>query len=749
MGNKKRRFRVKKRTSATSKRPMTLYHGREQSLMRKTCQDSPELLAPAGTKDAFWAAIENGADAVYLGVSNLNARAAGRNFSIEETGRLIELAHLNDKKAFVALNCLVKESELGQVVKILAALNEFGADALIIQDLGVWSIARRFFPTLPLHASTLMTIHNEYGVRQAERMGFARAVLAREMTLEETLAVKKATQLDLEVFVHGALCFTYSGLCMFSSFSGGRSSTRGRCVQPCRRRFTWKTGTGSFFSMDDLCALDFLHDLKRIGIKSLKIEGRLRPAHYVAQVIKAYRMVLDANGNKIIDAIKEARELVREALGRPLCTGYLMSPRPRDAISPTRTANTGKFLGKIRKFSGKRLLVVGPAPPSPGDRLRLVFPKTDTQQGLNCIDVRVMKDGLFSVGIDKFPGSGGTGALLFKTDTTRSRFAGKKGVDGAPVQALVKRLGADTLKRIDKAAQAGASSAERLAQRLNRPPVPEQGNSRGGKRKRMRRATIFIKVKEIELLERLRHIEYQGLILEMTGDNCNRFMKGKPGWLRHRELIWALPPIIEQSNIARFQARLRALIANGHRNFQLSNIGHIALLRSCLDNPPKAEATVRTFGSYTLNLLNSQAVRAARRIGINYPQFTVETDFKNAKAAIKGHGLPVSITVYGFIPLFTSRMDHSTFSERMPVTSIRGEKYHWQRSWGTGLLLSEHPLSLLGYRKLLEDADFAAWIIDFSNWPRGWKFPRRPIKDIKALSRLARGRSFNFTGNLE
>ncbi len=718
--------------------------------MRMTSQDPPELLAPAGTRDAFWAAIENGADAVYLGVSNMNARAAGKNFSIGEIGKLTELAHLNGKRVFVALNCLVKESELAQVVKILATLNEFGTDALIIQDLGVWGIARRFFPTLPLHASTLMTIHNEYGVRQAEKMGFSRAVLAREMTLDEISAVRRSTRLDLEIFVHGALCFTYSGLCMFSSFYGGRSSTRGRCVQPCRRRFTWKTGTGSFFSMDDLCALDFLHDLKRIGITSLKIEGRLRPAHYVAQVVKAYRMVLDASGDRLPSVTEKAKELVKEALGRPLCTGYLVSPRPRDALSPTRTANTGKFLGKVDKSSGKLLLVTGPTPPSPGDRLRLVFTRTDTQQGLNCIDVKMIKDGSFSVEVDRFLGPKGKGALLFKTDVTGSRSAWKAETASPSSQTLNKALDAKAVKHIKNALQRGTMLAERLVRRLSHFPASKQAKGRNGHIKGARGVKIFIKVKDVGFLKWLRHLEYQGLMLEVNRNNLNRFAKGKPGWLRHREIIWALPPIIEQSNVARFQARLSTLLANGYLNFQLSNIGHVALLRSCLSGFPRAiKAGVKTFGSYQLNLLNSQAIKAAGWIGIDYPQLAIETDFKNAKAAIRDHRLPVSVTACGFIPLFTSRMDHPTFSERMAVISIKGERYHWQRSGGTGLLLPQRPMSLLDQRKLLEDAGFTAWIIDFSNWPQNWKPPRRPVKNIEALSRLIRGRTFNFTGNLE
>ncbi|MEE4314989.1 MAG: peptidase U32 family protein, partial [Desulfofustis sp.] len=262
-----------------------------------------ELLAPAGTRENFLVAIEAGADAVYLGAPRLNARNLARDISLDEIGALIDFAHDRHRKVYIALNSLVRESDLSLVLETLAELEAIGPDALIVQDLGLIQLVRRFFPSLRLHASTLMSTHNREGIALLARLGRARAVLARELTLEELATLARSSSIELEVFIHGAMCFSYSGLCLFSSYFGGQSGLRGNCVQPCRRKYSVVGGKGRsggagrggyFFSMNDLEGLVLVPELKRIGIASLKIEGRLRSATYVNRVVSAYRLVIDA-----------------------------------------------------------------------------------------------------------------------------------------------------------------------------------------------------------------------------------------------------------------------------------------------------------------------------------------------------------------------------------------------------------------------------------------------------------------------
>ena len=198
-----------------------------------------ELLAPAGTLAAFAAALEAGADAVYVGAPGLNARALARDFTFAEIAAMTRHAHEQGRRLYVAMNSLVKEGELRLALENLEALARIGPDALIIQDLGLLHLARRFFPELRLHASTLMTATSSLAASRFASLGFRRVVLARELSLAEIRTIGERSGVELEIFIHGAMCFSYSGLCRFSSLHGGKSSLRGQCVQPCRRRYDW------------------------------------------------------------------------------------------------------------------------------------------------------------------------------------------------------------------------------------------------------------------------------------------------------------------------------------------------------------------------------------------------------------------------------------------------------------------------------------------------------------------------------
>ncbi|NMC74552.1 MAG: U32 family peptidase, partial [Geobacteraceae bacterium] len=263
----------------------------------------PELLSPAGSLEAFFAAMEKGADAVYAGLTEFSARAKARNFTLSRMERIIAYAHSLHRKVYVTLNTLVKEQELPRVVEVLAALSGMGADGVILQDMGVFRLMREHFPELPAHASTQMTIHNSLGVKQLETLGFSRVVLARELHLDEIRSIARNTTMDLECFIHGALCFSYSGQCYFSSFLGGHSGNRGRCAQPCRRLYRYRGKEGYYFSTNDFSSIDLLPELIDAGVTSFKIEGRMKSAEYVACVVGAYRMVLDAPAGRREEAV--------------------------------------------------------------------------------------------------------------------------------------------------------------------------------------------------------------------------------------------------------------------------------------------------------------------------------------------------------------------------------------------------------------------------------------------------------------
>jgi U32 family peptidase len=336
----------------------------------------PELLAPAGSLEAFFAAMEKGADAVYAGLKDFSARAKAKNFTLEQLERMLGYAHPLGRRIYVTLNTLVKEQELPPLVNVLADLEAMGVDGVIVQDLAVARLVRNHFPGIPLHASTQMTIHNSLGVLQLEELGFERAVLARELHLDEIRAIVGKSRIGIECFIHGALCFSISGQCYFSSFLGGHSGNRGRCAQPCRRQYTYRGKEGYYFSTNDFSSIDMLPELCDAGVASLKIEGRMKSAEYVASVVGAYRLALDAPEKQRGEAVAQAKELLKLSFGRVPTKGFLASTAPTDIATPSLKGATGRFLGAITAIRGDRIVFETRDRLHLGDRIR-IQPKSD------------------------------------------------------------------------------------------------------------------------------------------------------------------------------------------------------------------------------------------------------------------------------------------------------------------------------------------------------------------------------------
>ncbi|MDH3346698.1 MAG: DUF3656 domain-containing protein [Desulfobulbaceae bacterium] len=330
-----------------------------------------ELLAPAGSIESFFAALNFGADAVYCGLKEFSARTKAKNFSLNELEQMIHYAHHLKRKVYVALNTLIKEEELGRLVEVLGSLSESEIDGLIIQDLGVWRVCRKYFPNLELHGSTQLTVHNKEGVETLAEMGFTRAVLARELSLREISSIAKHTDLELEHFIHGALCYSISGNCFFSSFITGKSGNRGRCVQPCRRQYEVEGKKGAYFSPSDLCAIEHVAQMADNRVISFKIEGRMKNSEYVATVVKAYRLVLDAPKKKRNKAVQEAKELLTNAYGRPMTSGLLTGKPAKNLADPFQKGGIGKFCGDVQSAKGTSLTFKTGETIHVGDRLRI------------------------------------------------------------------------------------------------------------------------------------------------------------------------------------------------------------------------------------------------------------------------------------------------------------------------------------------------------------------------------------------
>lgn len=323
-----------------------------------------ELLAPAGNYQALLGALNAGADAVYLGGDKFGARAYADNFTTEEICKALRYAHFLGKRIYLTVNTLVKEDEFDQLYEYLAPLYEASLDGVIIQDLGVWQYIRETFPDMPLHASTQMTITGSLGASFLEEIGAQRIVPARELSLTEIRQMKEQTGLELECFIHGAMCYCYSGQCLFSSILGGRSGNRGRCAQPCRLPYkifdqNKKAVTDEMYplSLKDMCTIEYIPQLIEAGIDSFKIEGRMKKPEYAAGVTAIYRKYIDeyyANGAENYHVRKSDMDRLRNLYIRSeIQTGYYERHNGREMITLGKPSYLGSDDALLQEIAGK------------------------------------------------------------------------------------------------------------------------------------------------------------------------------------------------------------------------------------------------------------------------------------------------------------------------------------------------------------------------------------------------------------
>lgn len=315
----------------------------------------PELLAPAGNMDAFLAAIEAGADAIYIGGYTFGARAFANNFSDDEIIKCINYAHLYGVKVYITVNTIVYEKEVDLFLNYIDFLHRNNVDAIIIQDLGMFDLVRKVYPNLELHASTQMHIHNLNGVLNLQKWGAKRVVMARETSYEALKEIKKHTSIELEVFVHGALCVSYSGQCLMSSLIGGRSGNRGKCAGTCRQQYSLIDDNGKKYNEDsyllstrDLNTLEDIGKLIELGIDSFKIEGRMKRAEYVYLVVSIYRKAIDNYLKYKETRITEDDILeLKKIYNRKFTKGYLFNDK--NIMNTYRPNHLGIKIGKVIK----------------------------------------------------------------------------------------------------------------------------------------------------------------------------------------------------------------------------------------------------------------------------------------------------------------------------------------------------------------------------------------------------------------
>ncbi|MDR1319081.1 MAG: U32 family peptidase [Treponema sp.] len=572
---------------------------------------TPELLAPAGSPEALDAAIGEGADAVYLGLKNFNARMRSANFAYSQFEGALKTLHRAGKKIYVTVNTVFEQREADRMYQLLKYLSVTGADAVIVQDLGVLAMAHSRFPSLKIHASTQMNIASSRGANLLSRYGVSRAVLARELGFAELKDIREKTNMELEVFVHGALCVSASGLCLFSSYLGGKSANRGLCTQACRRFYRRKEGGGAgyYFSPGDLQLPERIPALAAAGINSFKIEGRMKSADYVGVVVRAYRLVLDAvqegGEEKIERSIKEARGMLLNDFARAKTTFYfdapdLPAPAPPataglsaavppaapglDWLNPAQDGGTGLSLGTLLKVKGagdgRRGLVSredfadASYLPAAGDSVRL-HRRDDSERAAHKLRfVEAENEGVENGAAGSSDGKGrfwislpegfepGDRVYLIQTKAAARRYAPviprsvgdfrrTPGREKAPFPEL-------PCSRRNDAARASLKHGQAA-------PFPEG---------------LYVSVSRIEDLYVVQSSRPVKVMLSYTRKSAAALLSGGRSLpFKPEDLILTLDPYFPQAQAEITAEEIGGLIKSGYRQFVVNNPGHLSLFR--------------------------------------------------------------------------------------------------------------------------------------------------------------------------
>ena len=631
-------------------------------------ENNPELLAPAGSMESFHAAINAGADAVYLGLEVFNARMRAKNFSIKKLSYLVPYAHSRGVKVYVTLNTQIKQKEFEGLIHVLYQLEQIGVDALIVADLGLIEVARTNFPSLKLHGSTQMAIHNRAGIRGAEKLGLSRVVLSRELTCEEIGNIKRETALQLEVFIHGALCYSISGMCLASSFLGGASGNRGMCTQVCRRKFKQKSAEGYFFSPHDLCAIDYLFHLKQLGVCSFKIEGRMKGPEYVDTVVRAYRASIDNAGK-----ISEMRRMLAYDLGRPKTSFFLGGVTFSGLIDQYKPSGTGLLIGEILNCTSDAIMVSGEFELFSGDRLRI-----HPQEGFEGVSVNVIDsqtvDGNLHIKTNMPVGKKGDLVYLVSRKNNYKKLTASPKADITPVYFRVSHPG---VKRILQSVSCNKKSRSSVGNRL------------------------WIKIDSAEWFDYLKGISCQDVILSAPVESMYGFLRNRPLLDRWKSrIIPALPAFIPDKELVIWETLISRFTTAGIKRFVCSNIGQSLLfprgIELIADNP--------------LWIINCASQRAVKKMGFKYFAFSLEDEYLNLRECISQGGI---LYVYSHIPLFISRMRYA-IDQNEDLLDYHGNSFFVSKKDGLYYLLSRKPLCLTHRIEKVASLGVGNFLVDLS-----------------------------------
>jgi U32 family peptidase len=645
--------------------------------MQNILHKKPELLAPAGSTEAFHAALEAGADAVYLGVGELNARLRAKNFTTQTLSYLVSYAHQKDIKIYITLNTIVKQGELPGLFDLLYQLEQLRVDAVIIQDLGLAYIIRTYFPKLPFHASTQMVIHNQVGAEGAKNIGFSRVILSRETTMAEIQQIKDTTDVELEVFVHGALCYSISGLCLASSYIGGWSGNRGRCTQVCRRKFSSHYDNGFYFSPKDFSAADYIKNFSQLGLASLKIEGRMKSAEYVYSAVKSYRTLLDD-----FTQLPKIKNDLQNDMGREKTPFLLESANQKNIIVSNRPSGTGTLLGKVNQVKENQIFLPATVDLETGDKIRVHNQKGAEGISLSIINSLIQgKQQVISLKSDHPVKQGDQVFLTSRKKGVRKDWSKIK-LDVKPVRFQNKFTKAGTLTaKIKKSLLISSKRSSQLYYRIN----------------------------QVEWFNILKTIQFDYLIYTGGKNELDQLLESRKQLQYWKSrLIIELPPFIPNNDLPYYKDMIEKFHNVGIQNWMASHFSHKSLF-------PKGD---QVFSNSTVWASNYATQKQLFDLDYSGFCYSLEDDILNLKIIPHPQGI---LTLFGQIPLFISRVKPDIRAGES-LSDVKNFQFVLKEKSGLYYLLGEKPICLFHRQDKMESLDISNHLIDLSFYQPSRKF---------------------------
>ena len=685
-----------------------------------------ELLAPAGNMESLDAAIGEGADAVYLGLKSFNARLRTTNFAWNQFGATIDALHKQNKKIYVTVNTVCEERETERLYRFLSYLNEMKPDGLIVQDYAVMRLAQEFFPNLELHASTQMNVESAHGVRLLQNAGVKRVVLARELGLDEIRKIKNETGADLEVFVHGALCVSESGLCLFSSFLGGKSANRGMCAQACRRYYTAGVPggikQGYYFSPCDLQLIDQIPDLIEAGVNSFKIEGRMKSAEYVGSVVAAYRYVIDHYKEDKKGAIAAGKRMLASDFARSKTSYWYgfnsleegIDNAATKILNPDQAGGTGIYLGKIASLK--------PAPKELVEAINQSRVPTDEPP------LRLQMANLKGGSYDPDPGDSirihkkdDTGRVSHKIRSVEVEDDGKRWIDipaGYSVGDSVYLLQIkSSSKRYSRVVTADLSKyrkqpKDELLPILDLTPVAQ-------KELQYFPDGVYVQVSSIADVFIVQGLNPVRVILEYNSETSYDLLNHKTVLpFSKKQLYISLDPFCSALQEDKLKEELSKLIDDGYTNFVVNNLAHIQMLKKKNVNMI-AGPYLYTFNRWAVSWLENQNIGAFIMPYENSRRNLESTYDEKVRSR-------VLVPVFAYPALFRMRFklpsdyDFTYFEDKEETV------FKVNSTPDGSFVMPEQPFSILDKVNFITSSGFKKVLIDFSKT----KVTRSQIKAI-------------------